>query len=215
MRPVTLNQNNVPASLNEIERASHDADIVELAQNFTIGNSPTAQRVFVGSNVQLSATGVGNTNDTTEDTLFTFPLPANSLTLVGEGLSLLAAGTWANNAHLKTTTLYFGTDSFQIQGTNASATWVLRMRVYRSASKAQLILAEGSLDSVTIAPGIIVGAVDDTAGITIKVTGQTGTAAANDVVANMLAVDALTSDIGNAWATWIADCQKGGSNRTT
>lgn len=35
MRPVTLNQANVGAALLEIERASHEADTTEMAQNFT------------------------------------------------------------------------------------------------------------------------------------------------------------------------------------
>ncbi len=35
MRPVTINPHNVPAALLEIERASHEADTTEMAQNFT------------------------------------------------------------------------------------------------------------------------------------------------------------------------------------
>lgn len=35
MRPVTINTNNVPAALAEIERASHESDTTEIAQNFT------------------------------------------------------------------------------------------------------------------------------------------------------------------------------------
>lgn len=34
MRPVTLNPNNVAASLNEIQRASHEADLTEIAMTF-------------------------------------------------------------------------------------------------------------------------------------------------------------------------------------
>lgn len=35
MRPITINPNNVPAALQEIERASKENDTVEMAQNFT------------------------------------------------------------------------------------------------------------------------------------------------------------------------------------
>lgn len=45
MRPVTLNPNNPRASFREIESASHDADIVEIGQNFTF-DDPTFTEVF-------------------------------------------------------------------------------------------------------------------------------------------------------------------------
>jgi hypothetical protein len=35
MRPVTLNPNNIQASFNELEAASHEGDTVEIAQNFS------------------------------------------------------------------------------------------------------------------------------------------------------------------------------------
>lgn len=35
MRPVTVDPNNVPAAINEIMRASHEADTTEIAQNFS------------------------------------------------------------------------------------------------------------------------------------------------------------------------------------
>jgi ketosteroid isomerase-like protein len=35
MRPVTLNSNNIQAALRELEQASHQADLVEIAKNFS------------------------------------------------------------------------------------------------------------------------------------------------------------------------------------
>lgn len=46
MRPVTINPYNVPAALQEIERASHDGDIVEIAQNFTFSGTVTSMMVL-------------------------------------------------------------------------------------------------------------------------------------------------------------------------
>lgn len=46
MRPVTINPRNVEASLTEIERASHENDVVELAQAFTITGAYTPTRVL-------------------------------------------------------------------------------------------------------------------------------------------------------------------------
>lgn len=216
MRPVTLNNYDPQSALLEIERASHEADLVELAQNFTVGNAPSAQRVFLGSNIQASTTGVGNTNDTSEDVLYTYSLAASALSATGEGLSITAAGTLANNAHNKTVKLYFGAQVYSL-GTvaTANAVWIARMTVFKTASNVQLILAEGEIDGTPISPSLLTGAETDSAAITIKVTGQTGTAAASDVVAKMMTVSALASDLSNAFATFISDCQHGGSTRTT
>lgn len=46
MRPVTLNPTNLVEALREIERASHDADIVEIAQNFSITGVLTPTRTL-------------------------------------------------------------------------------------------------------------------------------------------------------------------------
>lgn len=46
MRPVTINPYNVPAALQEIERASHDGDVVEIAQNFTFSGTVTSMMVL-------------------------------------------------------------------------------------------------------------------------------------------------------------------------
>lgn len=216
MRPVTLNTNDPQSALLEIERASHEADLGELAQNFVVGNVPSARRVFLGSNIQASATGVGNTNDTNEDVLYTFSLPASSLSAVGEGLTIFATGTLANNAHNKTVKLYFGSQVYSL-GTVATANvvWSAKMTVIKTASNVQLISCEGMINATPIAPALLTGAETDSAAIIIKVTGQTGTAAANDVVAKMMSVSATAADLSNAFATFISDCQHGGSNRTT
>lgn len=216
MRPVTINPQDPPSALTEIQTASHENDLMEIALNFSAGNAPLAQRAFNGASVQLSATGVGNGADTTEDTLFTYTLPANSLSLVNQGLSILAAGTLANNADNKTVKLYFGTQSYSL-GTVATANvaWSVKMTVFKTASNAQLILCEGMIGSTAIALSLLTGTQTDTSSIVIKVTGQAGTANANDIVGKILAVNGALSDVSNALATWFSDCQKGGLYRTT
>ena len=39
MRPVTINPQNVQASLLALGNASHENDVVEMAQNFTVSNA--------------------------------------------------------------------------------------------------------------------------------------------------------------------------------
>jgi hypothetical protein len=41
MRPVTINPNNVSAALQEIQTASKENDIVEIAKNFSFTGTPT------------------------------------------------------------------------------------------------------------------------------------------------------------------------------
>lgn len=43
MRPVTLNPNDPRSALQEIERASHEADVTEMAQNFSFDASFTQE----------------------------------------------------------------------------------------------------------------------------------------------------------------------------
>lgn len=54
MRPVTLNPNNVSAALQEIERASHENDLTEQAQNRTITGAYTATRTLNVATATLS-----------------------------------------------------------------------------------------------------------------------------------------------------------------
>lgn len=215
MRPVTLYNADVWGAINELIRASHENDVCEISQNFSISNAPTAVRAIIGASVQASTTGVGNTNDTSEDVLYTFSLPASSLTFTGQTLKIVAAGTLANNAHNKTVKLYFGSQSYSL-GTVATANtvWTAKLTVIRTGSSAQLIYGEGMIGTTPIAPSLLTGAETDTAAITIKATGQTGTAAASDVVAKMMTVSGWAGDITDVFATWIADCKKGGMNRT-
>lgn len=216
MRPVTLNPHNVTAALAEIDRASHENDLAEIAQNFKIGNAPAAQRAFNGSSVQLSTTGIGNGADATEDTLFSYSLPAGALAIAGEGLSLFAFGSLANNAHNKTVKLYFGATVFSL-GTvsTAAASWWAKATVYKVSSSHQLVVFDGMIGATAIATSVVASTETDTAAIVIKVTGQSGSSAANDVVANGLTASGTVADLADAFATFISDCQKGGMNRTT
>lgn len=203
-------------ALREVERASIENDSVTTAQNFTIGNPPTAQRAMAGSSVQLSATGIGNAADTSEDVLFTFSLPASSLTVVGEGITILAFGKLASNGDNKTVKLYFGAQVYSL-GTVATAnvSWMAKLTVFRSAANVQVILGEGRIAATPIALSVLSGSETDTGAITIKVTGQSGASTANNITANAMIVAGAVSDVGNMLATLVADFQRGGSYRTT
>lgn len=57
MRPVTLYNLNANASFSEIERASHENDVVEIAQNFTFDAAVT--QAF---QLMVAAPTLANTN---------------------------------------------------------------------------------------------------------------------------------------------------------
>jgi hypothetical protein len=143
-------------------------------------------------NVQNSAAGVGNTNDTTEDTLFTYSLPASSLDTTGRALFITAFGSFANNSHSKHARLYFGSEVIDsgANTTTGGIGWVLEMTVLKTGSSTQIISSQTVAGTVHGGCTTQAGAETDTSAITIKVTGQTGTAAANDILCNGLVVGA-------------------------
>ena len=141
---------------------------------------------------QVSVAGVGNGADTTDDTLFTYNLPANSLDAVGRSIDIEAFGSLANNAHNKTVKLWFGTTMVFSSGvvTTANAGWRVRMTLTKTGSGAQLGTADGAIGATPIAvPLPLVGSEVDSGAIIIKVTGASPTTgAASDVVGNGMKV---------------------------
>jgi hypothetical protein len=170
-----------------------------------VGIEPSSMLTYFGGGTQSfadagvifryqSLTGTGNGNDTTEDTLTTFSLPASSLDVAGRTLQITASGSLANNAHSKTARLYFGSSITSTTGaqTGANVGWQLQLQVQKIASNSQIGFYSPIVG--TTHGGIslpLTGTETDTSAITIKVTGQTGTAAANDVMLNSLVIEAL------------------------
>jgi hypothetical protein len=136
-------------------------------------------------NSQFSVAGIGNAADLTDDTLFTFALPASSLDVVGRGVIVEAFGKFAANGNNKTVKIFFGsavvTSGVQV-GNNVG--WRLRLELYKQASNVQIGSGWGQAGTTVFAvPVPINGAEADTNTITIKVTGASPTTgAANDVL---------------------------------
>lgn len=139
----------------------------------------------------LSAAGVGNGVDTTEDNLagFSYTLPGNSLDIINRSLWVYAWGTYAANANNKTARLYFG--SVVLSGglvTQNGGAWALEMFIAKDAANHQL--GNGQLINGATHGGVadLVGTETDTAGILIKLTAQSGTAAAGNILAKGMLV---------------------------
>lgn len=135
---------------------------------------------------QLSIAGVGNGADTTDDTLFAYTLPANSLDATGRSLDVQAFGKFANNGHDKTVKLWFGSSLILTSNIIAAANvgWLVRMTVSKSGANTQLSIGFGAAGAAMFAvPLPVASAQTDTAAIVIKVTGSSPTTgAASDVV---------------------------------
>lgn len=142
--------------------------------------------------LSINTTSTGNGADTTEDTLLSYTLPAKALSANGKGLKITAWGNTAANADNKTMKLYFGSEviTTATAATNAKG-WILELEVFRTGASAQTVFGQGQVDTTNVTPLVTTGAETDTATITIKVTGQAGTANANDIVAKGLIVEML------------------------
>lgn len=159
---------------------------------FTLGGA-AAGNVYNPSGVAY-ATGVstGTAANTTETTLASYTLPANALNANGKGVRIKAWGTCGATANNKTMKLYFGAAviTTPVAATNAK-NWFLDMLVIKNGDDTQSIIGQGVVDVTPVTPYFNAGAIDDGAGILIKMTGTNGTAAANDIVCKGMIVEFL------------------------
>jgi hypothetical protein len=141
---------------------------------------------------QGSVAGTGNGADTTEDTLFTTILPANVFDANYRAVFIEVAGSFANNAHTKQVRMYFGSGVvFQAvgAGTYAAVGFNGGLWVFKAASNSQVAQGLSMQGATHNGAGVILTGVEaDNAAITIKVTAQTATSGASDIVANMYQV---------------------------
>lgn len=148
----------------------------------------------ISSVLHVNTTQVGTIADTNETDLWSYALPANTLSADGKGVRIRAWGTTGATANTKTLRLYVGATALFTLGPSAynNLGWHIDAIVVRTGAATQLAETWAVI-------GVVTGAVnqgatpaaDTTAAITLKVTGQNGTAAANDVVLKGAIVEAL------------------------
>jgi hypothetical protein len=147
-------------------------------------------------------TQVGTDADTSEKALVTYTVPANVLAVNGRSLRIVAHGSYVANANTKTVRVRWNGLSGTIGGVIVtggvgSTRWRVEALVSRIASNSQrLAWNHVALDTVnnvyaTADVDYATAAVTDSGAIDLMVTGQNGTAAANDIVLEAAWVEAF------------------------
>lgn len=144
-------------------------------------------------NSQFSIAGVGNAADATDDTLFTYTLPAAFLGVNAEGIKVTASGSFGATANNKTVKIFFGATAVATTGvvTNNATSWHAEAHIYRTAAATQLgdgLICTALLPFPTkTAPGETLANA-----LVVKVTGASPTSsAASDVVGFTFKVEAF------------------------
>jgi hypothetical protein len=146
--------------------------------------------IFVG----VSQNGIGNGADTTEDTPFSVLLPPNCLNIVGRQLLIEAYGSISALNATKDARIYFGstslTTAFHVASATTSGIWSINALITKAGpnSQSSFVALDYTIGSATRVSVILPMTEVDTAGILIKVTGQSSVATANTVTCNLLTV---------------------------
>jgi hypothetical protein len=148
--------------------------------------------LFNPSGVIYLNTTPGSNVGTAETTLASYSLPANSLNAISQGLYIYAWGGTATNGNNKTMKLYFGSE---VITTPTAATsnkgWFLSLTVLTSSATAgQVVNGTGQVDVTPVTPYVAAGTESQTAAITIKCTGTSGTGS-NDITLDGMYVEYL------------------------
>jgi hypothetical protein len=147
---------------------------------------------IISVNTDASATAA----NTTETDLLTFSLPASSLSANGRGVRIRAWGTTATNANTKTVRLYFGNSVLVSNNTTTApngSSFSLQCDVYRTAAVTQDAIGNAQVGNTLQSVAFTLPTEDTSGAITIKITGQNGTAAASDIIAQGMIVEYLNA----------------------
>lgn len=144
--------------------------------------------------VQTSRSGIGNGANTTDDVLFTYNLPANSLDIVGRGVRMKAWGVYGANGNDKVIQILIG-GTLAISSTVVTFNagwWTIEAEFYKDGASTQNGTGTVITKNTVIGPETLLLGATDTAPIALTVTGASPTTgAANDVVANGMVVEFL------------------------
>jgi hypothetical protein len=167
--------------------------------------TPGFVRSCGNASVQVSAAGLGNGADTTDDVLFTYALPANAMDAAGRQITVTAAGKFASTANNKRIKIWWGTTTQTVGAAVAGGTliadsgvattngggWTATVQIQKygaNGSNTQIgtnaQVVAGATHLGTAAPTLLTAAENGVINITITGASPT-TGAANDVVGQL------------------------------
>jgi len=161
------------------------------ALNPTLNQIITSIRTGVSGLLNAQYVTSGSGADTTEDTLYTYTIPANTLTIPGQTLHIHCWGTTGATANNKTMKLYHGASviSTPTAATNAKG-WDLWLHVTRGNTGAlQQVMGTGYVDTTLVTPYNNAGTDSYASALVVKCTGTNGTAVASDVAGQGMTVE--------------------------
>lgn len=149
----------------------------------------------ISSVLTVSTTTAQTTAVITEETLWTYSLPANTLSADGHGVRITAWGSFAANANVKTVRVKFGATTLQPSSDIATApsgrAWRFVGEVARTGASTQVGSHLLSIAGLAVTQVVATPAENTATAITLAVTGQNGTASAGDIVLNYVMVEFL------------------------
>ena len=144
--------------------------------------------------LHVGTTSLGTGSNTTETDLQTYTLPANALAIDNRGVRIRAWGDTGGNGNTKTIRLYFGASVVQSNTTTTAPNnvdWVIDASIFRYAGNSQTFHSVMHVGTALQAVVSSILTTADNATITIKVTGQNGTASSSDIICRGMTVEAL------------------------
>jgi hypothetical protein len=169
------------------------SDSVETAK--IVDAAVTNAKLATPSRIYSKYSDTGTSAGTTEETLATYTLSAGYVANNGESIRITAAGSFGANAHTKTVKIKVGSNTYV---TNAATTapngvsWVATVLIKRTGATGAVAIGSLLIDTeyaenVNInKSGITWGSAN-----TITVTGQNGSASANDIVCSIVDIEHL------------------------
>lgn len=157
-----------------------------------LGSTNTSVRI--PALLHVGTTSLGTGSNTTETDLQTYTLPANALAIDNRGVRIRAWGDTGGNGNTKTIRLYFGASVVQSNTTTTAPNnvdWVIDASIFRYADNSQTFHSVMHVGTALQAVVSSILTTADNATITIKVTGQNGTASSSDIICRGMTVEAL------------------------
>jgi len=134
---------------------------------------------------------VGNGADTTEDTLYTFTIPAVLMANVGDTIYFVGRTTTAGNTDTKSTRIRFGSAlTTNVANTGVGNTFVFfQLWITKTGANTQKFIALAANANNSLVNSTLATSITDTSPIVVNLTAQNATTAtANSIQSDMMLV---------------------------